>query len=324
LPKSWTPQPAAFLAALHEVCECGVAGSGGRYAVHRVQLRGTRGELVGTDTHQILAWAGWSLPFTDDVIVTRPTLLGSPEFAAVKAGKLGRTATHVVIDTDGWTVWLAIDKGGRFPDVEPVMPKPERFASRLRLDRREAEVLATALPRLPANNELSSPVTVDLGETVTIRAKADSDSGVTALPLRASIRYGEQRRFEIDRTFLARACKLGLHDIGIVNKDKPALAADGKRRYVFMMLAGEGIAAAPNTQVVSLEDFTAKSKAKTRTTTKAEPAQPVPAAATTRYPVQPTSDLPTAKPRPGMFDTLRVGSSWLLTTMRLGKLARTN
>ncbi len=143
-----------------------------RYALDGLLLRGgAAGQVVATDGRQILVHGGWTLPWSDAVLVRPTTLLtrrGLPRDGPVA---IGRTDHHIVLRVGTWRLWLAIDREGRYPDVDGVLPGAAAVATRLHLDPGEAAALAAALPRLPGADDFNSPVTLDASERqIVVRA----------------------------------------------------------------------------------------------------------------------------------------------------------
>src|SRR5439155_18394192 len=107
-PPPLAPVGAAFLAALYE-CGRTAARDSGRFALSKVQVQGKAGRVVGTDSKSALLWGGFRLPFADDVLVPAVGVFGSRELASGVGVRVGRTATHLVVATGPWAVWLPID-----------------------------------------------------------------------------------------------------------------------------------------------------------------------------------------------------------------------
>jgi hypothetical protein len=87
----------SLLAALHACGQTAGQESGGRFALARVQLRGQRGEVAGTDGRQLLLWGGFAFPFQDDLLVPAVPVFGSGPFAGEPDVRIGRTAKQVVV-----------------------------------------------------------------------------------------------------------------------------------------------------------------------------------------------------------------------------------
>jgi hypothetical protein len=112
-----------LLSALGRAAEV-AAREGMRFALHRVQLGGRRGEVASTDGRQLLIDGGFHFPWTQDLLVPRVPLFGSPELAAGGPVSVALSAGHALFRTGGWAVALKVAEGERFPEVHAVVPSP--------------------------------------------------------------------------------------------------------------------------------------------------------------------------------------------------------
>ena len=114
LPASWSSNPAELLTALADATETGIPDST-RYALHCVQLQGTRNQIVATDGRQLLVRTGFRFPWPGDLLIK-----GSPIFACRALPRdqpveVGKTDTHVVLRVGPWTIWLRDPEGRPVP-----------------------------------------------------------------------------------------------------------------------------------------------------------------------------------------------------------------
>jgi hypothetical protein len=239
LPGRFAALPPTFLEALAEAGRV-TAKEGVRFALTRVQMRGRQGEVVATDGRQMLLQRGFPLPWQDDVLVPRLPVLGSKELPEVDAVGLGRTKTHVVLRVGPWAFFLKIDTAGRYPNVSEAIPRLDAKASRLRIDPEDAAFLLATLPKLPGRAEDNSPVTLDSGPPVAVRARAGDGGPVTEAVLTRSTTSGPTVRLSVNRSFLQRALALGFPEIGIAGADKPLVCRYRDRLYVWMGLGAQG------------------------------------------------------------------------------------
>ena len=238
LPASWSSSPAELLTALADATETGIPDST-RYALHCVQLQGSRNQIVATDGRQLLVRTGFRFPWPGDLLIK-----GSPIFACRALPRdqpveVGKTDTHVVLRVGPWTIWLEIQKEVRFPDVERVIPQPGEVLTRLRVDPEDARFLESSLARLPGGDELNSPVTVDLNGKIAVRANApDQPQQVTELVLSRSSYTGSPVCIATNRVFLDRALRLGFTEIGFSGVESPFVCRDQKTVYAVQPLSG--------------------------------------------------------------------------------------
>jgi hypothetical protein len=249
LPKKLAALPAEFLTALTEAARtCGPASS--RLALSRVQLRGQKGEVIGTDGRQLLIQRGFPLPWREDVLVPRLTALGGREVEAEGEVGVGRTDKHVVVRAGPWTFALAIDTASRYPDVGIAVPRATSATTRLHLDEADAAYLIDTLTKLPGDAEDHSPVTLDLDSGAVARARGE-DGAATEAPLRRSKPSGPPVRLCMNRRLLRRALLMGLRDVQVIGADKPVAFTTDRLLYVVMAL-DKGGAIPPGRKVLQL------------------------------------------------------------------------
>jgi hypothetical protein len=227
------PLPASVLTALHE-CGRTAARESARFALNRVQVRGATGQLVGTDGRQALIWGGFSFPFSDDLLVPAVPAFGCRELAGEDV-RVGRTATHLVVAIGPWAVWLPEDRGGRYPDVAGVVPRPAG-GSVAGIDGRDADALLDALPGLPGAGDEDRPVTLELDGWVVARAKDSTSGAVREVTLTRSPAAGPSARVAVDRKALARALALGCPTLRLAGDGKPLVAEGDDKTFVAMCL----------------------------------------------------------------------------------------
>jgi hypothetical protein len=211
-----------------------------KFATDRLQLRG-HGDIVATDGGQLLWQSGFLFPWSGDVLVPHVKLFGCSEFFN-ESVSIGKTDTSVCVRSGPWSVFLPIDKEGRFPKVENVIPRMTDKCSRVRLDPSDSAFLAKTLSRLPGN-EGQAPVTFDVNGHVVIRARGEEQERATAVTLSRSTAIGPAIRYAANRGYLVRAVALGFSEIQFNNVDSPAMCQDDHRKYIFMGLGKNAVLA---------------------------------------------------------------------------------
>ena len=249
-PDQWADPGPGFLKALDDAARS-TARNNPRYALEKLQLRGKAGAVAATDGRQLLVQGGFSLPWPEDLLVPVPGAFGCRELPPEESITLGRTATHVCLRVGPWIFHLAIDTDGRYPNVDAVFPARTGKVTVCRLARADADFLARALPRLPGQDEEDAPVTLDLGETVAVRARAEGQSRPTEVVLSASEAAGPPVRCCVHRQHLARALELGFAEMRVVSADAPVVCEDGPRKFAWMTLE-KGGAVAPSADALRL------------------------------------------------------------------------
>jgi len=238
MPERLAENPADLLRALHDAGQTSDSGSI-RFALGCLQLQGAAGKIVATDGRQLLVQRGFAFPWEEEVLVPASKLFGSAQLPEVESVQVGRTADWFVLKIGPFTCHLAINKDGRFPKVEDHIQRPELATATLEIPASDREFLAQNLPRLPSDDTMNDPVTVDLNGKVVLRAKEASGSAVTELILSGSTRSGEPVRFHTNRRYLARAARLGFDRLHVFSPKTPVLACDDHRQYVWALLDPE-------------------------------------------------------------------------------------
>lgn len=235
-PTTWVEQPWAdkLWQALAEAAA--TTGSGSlRYALDCLQLRGARGELVATDGRQIFLESGFTFGWQDDILVPSSKLFRYRQRPATRTLRVGRTASRVVLEFGRWQFWLTINREGRFPRVEEAIPQAVLATTRLSLASADRQFLQDNVSRLPKPDGMQPLVTLDLRNSVALRARGTDQQPVTELVLTNSLRTGEDVRLVMDRRYLERAAKLGFAELCAYRPHAPMLCQDESRKYVWAL-----------------------------------------------------------------------------------------
>ena len=250
LPTSYVSNPPRLLAALKDAMETTEHDSM-RYATNCVQLRGNDGRLAATDGGQVLCESGFTFPWEDEVLVLRPSVFASRDLPTDQAVEVGRTEHHIAVRIGPWTFWLLIEKVGRFPNLDNVIPDAATATTRLQLTEDDVRYLLDVVPRLPSEDAGNGPLTVDLNGQVALLASGGSSLPITQVVLSNSRRIGEELRWSTDRKFLSRALRLGFREVFLHGPESPSVCRDEHRTYVWALLSTEG-ALAPADNMISL------------------------------------------------------------------------
>lgn len=210
-----------------------------RFALSCVQLGGTSGKIVATDGQQALVQSGFAFPWTDDLLVPASDVFGSRELPSDQPIEIGKTEDWVTFKSGPWTISLKLEKDARFPDVSRHVGDPAAAASHLRIADGDREFLTDALPRLPCDDNVNCPITLDLNGQVLIRGKAADQSRATELILSNSRLEGDALTVNSNREYLLRALRLGFRDVHFYGREQPVLCDDGRRNFVWALLSPE-------------------------------------------------------------------------------------
>ncbi len=279
-PENWTENSAELLPALHAAYQTADRQSV-RFALSCLLLRGGDGAVCATDGRQLLIHAGFSFPWTENVLVPGVNLFGSPELATDAPVAVGTTGEYVALRTGPWTIFLKINRDGRFPELDRHVPKVEAALTRCQIPAGDAAFLAKSLAQLPVEDERHLPVTVDLNGAVAIRARDPDQPIPTELILSQSTWSGEAARINTNRRFLQRAVEQGFETIEFGAPGAPIVCRDPRRTYTWAALSPES-AVPPDERALRIESATAVATApapiapvKTRVAKTAVQAEPV-------------------------------------------------
>jgi DNA polymerase III sliding clamp (beta) subunit (PCNA family) len=227
-----------------------------RYALGCIQIRGSQGRLVATDGRQVYRAGEFSFPWTDDLLIRGSNVLKSGEFPLDQPVGIGQAGEWVMFVVGYWTVWLRIERDGRFPSVESIIPNSATAIARLELDPADAEFLGRSLARLPGGADPYEPVTIDLNGQAAIRAKDDNAAHPVELVLSRSHSSGEPLALTTNRRFLDRAVALGFRELCFYGRDRPILCDDGRRHYLWSVLDPKDVIR-PDDQAVRVDSTAA-------------------------------------------------------------------
>ncbi len=315
MPQNFAANAPSLLEALDDAMQT-AAIHASKYAIDHVQLKGGTGEIVGTDTRQVLCQSGFRFPWSENILIPRFGRIASKEFLDLACVEIGKTDTHVVLKVGTWTFCFRINTEGRFPPVEDIIPRkaPE---TRLRMDAQDIAALVRSLPEMPGAADDLSPVTVDLNGHAAIRARAYGEKTVTELLLNRSVVEGKPVRFCIDRSWLKRAGQLGFDTLGVFAPNKPVLCVGENRKYLAMVLdVSCALASSPNDVRVNSASVekAAVSPPKveqpaTQTEAKPQQSEPLSPAKEETRTIEPDRGTPRAEPQAAPASAKRMRSS---------------
>ena len=120
-PDTMTDVEPSILNALRDAVEVSDTESS-RYALGCLQLSGSSGKIAATDGRHLLVQSGYQFPWIEELLVPASKVFGSRELPADRPVRIGRTEKHVALYVGPWTIYLAINKDGRFPKLDDVVP----------------------------------------------------------------------------------------------------------------------------------------------------------------------------------------------------------
>lgn len=251
VPAQWESNPPGLLAALRDAVNV-TDPEPTRYALSNMQLRGASGTIVATDGRQLLYQEGFQFPWDEDVLASRTNAFDGKELPSEEPVAIGKTDDWITVRVQPWTFHLHIDKAGRFPRTDENLPKQETMATRLRIADADRRFLLRSLRRLPCDDEMYRPITLDLNGEVAVRATDAEQPQPTEILLRNSQREGEPSRINMNREYLARAVEMGFEELHISDPQAPVFCFDEKRKYLWAPLDPDS-AVPPHENAIRIE-----------------------------------------------------------------------
>lgn len=235
LPERLACNESRLMSALGDACETATTDSA-RHALDHLQLRGSTGQVIGTDGRQLLIQDGFQFPWEGELLVPANRLLCSRELRRGKAVEVGGTADWVIFRSGPWTIWLKINEKARFPNVLQLVNQGPETVATLQVPDPDAEFICSALKPKPFNQGDADKVTLDLNGEITVRAREGGQELQRDYVLCRSERSGESLRINTSRVYFRRALQLGFREINLSGPDTPASCREGDRTYVWALL----------------------------------------------------------------------------------------
>lgn len=258
LPERLVSNASRLMVALGDACETATTDSA-RYALDHLQLRGSEGQVIGTDGRQLLIQDDFQFPWEGELLVPANRLLSSRELRRGKSVDVGSTAEWVTLRSGPWTIWLKINDKARFPNVIELVNKGPETVATLQVPDADAEFICSALKPKPFHQEDAGKVTLDLNGEVTVRAREGGQEQQRDYVLCRSERSGESLRINTSRDYFRRALQLGFREINLSGPDTPASCREGHRTYVWALLT-QAEAVQPQSDAVRIESTSVSSQ----------------------------------------------------------------
>jgi len=227
--------PGSLLTALRDASQIAEPASA-RYALDHIELCGDSGAIAATDGRQVLVQRGFSFPWQGKVLVPRSTVFGYKELRPPTAVTVGANDDWVSLRIGPWLYHLKRGEDLRFPTVSDHFRSADSAVARLQVSSVDAQSASRSLSRLPGNDELYRPVTLDVNGQIVIRARGEEQPQPTELLLGKSAYSGEPLRISTDRQYLAHALQLGFREFFFYGANLPVQCGDHDREYVWAVL----------------------------------------------------------------------------------------
>ena len=238
-PSAMTSNPRELLVAIRAAAEVTTKDSA-RFALHCIQLRGSKGDVSATDGFQLLVQRGFDFPWEEDLLVHPSGLFDYSGLNETDTISVGRGKNHVVVQLGPYTLFLPIERGVQFPHIDDHIPAGDSATTTLTIAEDDAAFLLDSIKDLPSEREPNSPVTLDLNGSIALLARDEQTQATTQIVFSNSKRTGTQAHFNTNREFLVRALRLGLRTFYLKGAERPARAGDRFRDYIWMPLSPDG------------------------------------------------------------------------------------
>ena len=279
----------AFKQALAQAFDCASTDSS-RYVLNGACLDVTNKEahyVVATDARHLFSANSFLFDVPESIILPQGKFLTwsgfvedgpwalryQPEVKGKGKNHVGAKRAIVRIDSDHWT-FVTNPIEGQYPNWKQIVPEPKSIKSTITLAEPGIETILNALPRLPGNDSINQPVTLEITRDG-LNLKAENKTGNSiVIPVPAKV-SGAPDSACVNRTLLAKALKFGCTEIAIAppdeNRARIVLTTKGKTIVISQITSD----AAPTTATTPVpspspnENAAAESpsSATTRTTT---------------------------------------------------------
>jgi DNA polymerase III sliding clamp (beta) subunit (PCNA family) len=304
--KEPTPMDAAVKVAIREAMECASIDSS-RYVLNGACLDVRDKDahyVIGTDGRHLYSANSFTFKLPEHLIIPSSKFMAWPAFAAdgvwqlrmlpaVKVdekekdpAKKNEEPPWFQIDSDHWSYQArAID--GQFPNWKQVIPGDTVGWTNITLQPSAVTTILDALPLLPGNEEMNRSITLAAGNGLLVKAKGKDQADWTKIDVPEVSVLGKAVEIALNRGYLIRALRFGLHQIAILDSLSPLIFTAPGKTMIVMPIRLEG------------------------------PCEPPPAAqsATGAQPISQNENTPAAPPSaPGVNDTTEERKQSMSTT----------
>lgn len=238
LPKEavdWVMQPQELCFALREAFRT-TDDASSRFAMTCVQVRGEFGDVAATDGRSLYMQGGFSFPFRESLLVRGTQAFECDNLFGHGSTRMGVVGDHLAIKSGPWSLYLGLNREGRFPRVDSVMPHVDGETPTMELGAGDRVFLRENLRALPGSEDSNQPITIDLNEKVVVRAKGLSAGPTEFVLSKSRHSSGTEAHVAIDRRYLRRAMQLGFTFVHVTGPDTPVVCRDGYRTFVWAPL----------------------------------------------------------------------------------------
>ena len=242
----------AFKQALREALECSNLDSS-RYVLNGACMDVTDKNahyVVGTDGRHLFAANSFQFSLPESLIIPSRRFIAWSGFMndgawtlrmlpKVEAkGKEPEEPAWFEIASEHWA-YLAKAIDGKFPNWQQVLPSTDTSWTQINLASNAVDTILDALPMMPGGDDANQPVTLAAGNGLCLKAKAKDQEQWTRIPVPSASVVGKSVDITINRGFLLKALRFGLHRIEIHSSTEPLVFTSTGKTMVVMPLRTE-------------------------------------------------------------------------------------
>jgi len=238
------PVDQMFRDSLREALDC-CSDESSRFVLHHACLdtRNEEGHYIAASNGRHLYCANsFAFDLKVPVLVPDRDFLRWNKFMETGTGQLSvkpqskNEGSWMQLQSGPWT-FLTKTCDEEFPNWKQVVPAPNSRRTVIQFHRDAVATLLAGVPQLPGNDDSNRPVKVEItGNGVLVQAKARDAQEWTRLAVDGATINGKPVSISLNRDYLLKALRFGLHNVEIEDALSPLVFSEGGRRLVVMPL----------------------------------------------------------------------------------------
>jgi len=196
--------------------------------------------VVATDGQHLFSSNSFKLPLKDSLMIPSHRFLGWKEFNqdgdwTLRAAKPERNeATRFEIASQHWRLF-ARSLDGQYPKWRAVLPDSGSVKATVEIEPGEADTALQMIARMPDHDPRHHAIGLEIaGNKLGLLAKSPGQDQWTRIELAGVKVKGSDVTTHLNRQFLAKALRFGLHRIEIIDAMSPLRFSHGGRQMIVM------------------------------------------------------------------------------------------
>lgn len=197
--------------------------------------------VVGTNGRVLFSANSFQLGLEKSIIIPNRKFLHWNGF--LDDGNCFLSISPVVKDKGGWLEfksdrWTFLTKQieGNYPNWKEVM-SAEKPNTVLTFSDKAVELVLTAIPKMPGSDLMNEPIRFTIQDSaVILQGRANAVDAWTNLPVMGVTVTGSPITFDVNRTFVAQALKLGMRELELRDNLSPVVFKKDRQKFVVMVL----------------------------------------------------------------------------------------